>query len=642
MKTRKLLAILLGVAGLFYATAAAPAFAADAATPETPEMIVPDGYTVTRSQMPMRDGVELETLIIAPKNQDTTYPFLMERTPYGDWSDSKALEKRFQSGWKELSEEGYIFVLQHIRGRYNSGGDYVMYRGGRDRSDPKAVDDSTDTYDTVEWLIRNVPNNNGKAGIMGTSNPGSLAAMALIDSHPALKAASPQAAAIFQFTGDDFIHNGAFSLSPNYAYSQWRMWTKQNGAPAGSGKESPKKDLVGYNYADHYEFFLRLGPLRNVNDKFFKGQFPLWDELIAHPNFDEYWKSRAFDHLTKHTDVATLAVGGIYDPQDQKGPFGIFDTLNGSDKAGVVQMAVGPWRHGDWNASMEGGGRRLGDLDFGTATADVFRETVQAPFFAYHLKGKGSAFQGDAIMFQTGTNRWVRHEQYPPKTATLRKLYFHTGHSLSFDAPSAEKKAFEQYTYDPAYPVPHAPRPIPDYYSEQGQLWRTMDQRFAHLRPDVIFFETDELKEDLTISGEVVANLFASTSGTDADWVVKLIDVYPSDMPDQPKLAGYQYLVTGEIFRAKYRNSLAKPEPVKPGAILPYRFSLLSRDHVFKKGHRVLVQVQSSWFPMFDRNPGKFMEISTARDEDYQATTQRIYHSEKYPSAIEVYVDAGK
>ena len=598
----------------------------------------PDGYQVSVARVAMRDGVELETLIMRPLDSSVSYPLLLERMPFTGWDDpdklGKHLQARLNGRWQELSWDGYIFVLQHIRGRFNSGGDYVMYRGGRDQNDPQAVDDSTDAFDTIEWLLRHVPGHNGRVGIIGISNAGSLAAMALIDAHPALRAASPQGPAIFQFTGDDFIHNGAFSLSPIYAYSQWTYWL-----PGGPEKLT---DEVGYDHADHYEFFLRLGPLRNVNEKFFKGKFPLWNELISHPDFDEYWRSRAFDHLIERTNIPTLSVGGYYDTEDQKGPFGVFDTLKRHDEAGVVRLVVGPWLHGSWSSAEYEGGRRIGPLDFGSATADVYRAMIEAPFFAHYLKDKGPAPSGSAVMFQTGTNRWITHDRYPPATATLRKLYFRENNALSF-TPPASTGGFSQYVHDPRHPVPHAPRPIPDYFSKEGQLWRVKDQRFAYLRPDTVYFQTEILQEDVTITGEVVASLFASTSGTDADWVVKLIDVYPQDLkdPDSDRpapMAGYHYLVTAEVMRAKYQNDLSNPKPIEPGAVLPYRFSLLSRDHVFKKGHRILVQVQSSWFPMFDLNPGTFVNIPDASEGDFQRTTQRIYHTSEYPSSIDLHL----
>lgn len=611
-----------------------------------------EGYEVAIAQVAMRDGVKLETLIVRPNNASVRYPFLLERTPYSSWDDPaelrKQLQGRLRNGWRELSEDGYIFVVQHIRGRYGSGGDYVMYRGGRDRSDPRAVDDSTDAYDTIAWLLENVPGHNGRVGVMGGSNPGTLAAMTLIDPHPALKAVSPQAPAVFQFTGDDFIHYGAFSLSPNYAYSQWTMWQKtppeHKRKEGGMGNEG---DLVGYDYNDHYEFFLRLGPLRNVNERFFKGQMPLWDELISHPNFDEYWRSRDFAQLTSHTDIPTLIVGGYYDPQDQKGPFGMYDTLKKSDRAGVVRLVVGPWLHGSWNTTGNEGGRRLGALDFGTATADVYRASIQAPFFAHYLHDKGPMTLGSAIMFQTGSNRWIHHAQYPPAAAKLRQLYLQPNHGLAFTPPKGQG-SYSEYVHDPRYPIPHAPRPIPYYYTPKGQLWRLEDQRFASLGPDSVYFQTEELQEDVTLAGEVLANLYASTSGTDADWVVKLIDVHPQDLKEPvagpsgvaapSPMAGFHYLVTAEVFRAKYRQDLSKPRPVTAGAVVPYRFSLLSRDHVFKKGHRILVQVQSSWFPMFDINPGKFVNIPEANEADFQRTTQRIYHSARYPSAVDLHL----
>ena len=318
----------------------------------------------------------------------------MHRTPYIDWSkDVEAISTKFKNHWKELSDEGYIFVLQHVRGRYGSQGEYVIYRGVRDREDPKSIDDSTDTFDTIEWLLHNVPDSNGKVGIIGVSNPGAIAALALIDPHPALRAVSPQGPASFQFTGDDFFHNGAFSLAPNYAYSQWSMWKPE--------LDSEDEDLVGYAFDDRYEFFLRLGSLANVNKKYFNNEYGTWDLLTSHLTFDSFWKRREIDKHIQPTNIPTLVVGGYYDSQDQKGAFGVFEALKTSDKSHVVHLVVGPWLHGGWRDE----GRRLGKLDFDTATGDVYRATIQAPFFSHHLKGKGDLDFGEALMFQTGTNR---------------------------------------------------------------------------------------------------------------------------------------------------------------------------------------------------------------------------------------------
>lgn len=600
---------------------------------------LPRGYRAAEVDIPMRDGAVLRTSVLTPIDAVADLPIILERTPY-DISDATSYTDRLDGAWRELAADGYIFVLQNIRGRGASGGSYVMYRGLRNLSDPKATDDTTDARDTIDWLVRHVPGNSGRVGIIGVSNPGSLAALALIDPHPALRAVSPQAPANFQFTGDDFFHNGAFSLGPNYAYAQWSTWVA-------SEADMPNRDLVGFEYADQYEFFLRLGSLANVNERYFHHRYPLWDELVGHLTMDDYWRSREFGEIAHHTEIPTLLVGGLYDPQDQKGPFGTFDALHDSDTGGKVHLVVGPWLHGGWGRAADGG-RALGELDFGSATGDVYRARIEAPFFARYLKDRDGAALPAITMFQTGTNRWIESPS-DVGTPVRRTLYLRSGHRLSFEPPTAGESAFDEYVSDPANPVPHAPRPIPKYYTRDGQLWRVLDQRFSYMRPDTLYYETEPLDREVVIGGELKANLLASTTGTDTDWVVRLIDVYPEhaaapSVPDhhqasqfgpQERMSGFHYLVSGEILRAKFRHGFATPAPVVPGLPESYQFSLMKRNHVFRPGHRILIEVQSSWFPLFDRNPGRFMDIARATEADYQPTTQRVFHSPTLASGIE-------
>lgn len=576
----------------------------------------------------MRDGVSLGTVIIEPLNSEIPAPIILMRTPFAiDWENS--VTRLFDTAWKELSEEGYIFVLQNIRGRFRSEGRYVLYRGVRDTTKPGTVDDATDSYDTIEWLINQVPNNNGRVGIMGGSHPGTLAALSLLEPHPALQAVSPQAPALNQFIGDDFFHYGAFSLAPNYEYAQWSYWAERSPEP-------PRRDLVGYDYNDLYEFFLRNTPISKINEKIFKDRFWIWNELIEHPTLDDYWRTRELDMLITEASVPTLIVGGWYDVQDQYGPFGLYRSLNRTDHDGQVRLVIGPWLHNEWMRAKDGG-RALLDFDFGSATAEYYRRDLLGRFFSKYLWQRDEKELAEITFFQTGSNRWKSYDALPSRSVKKRRLYFAADGKLHFDRAPVKNNVYDTYIADPNNPVPHAPRPLPKYYSEKGQLWRLMDQRFATMRPDVAGYETEVLEQDVIVTGDITANLFAATEGTDADWVVKLIDVYPQEYPQNPKLAGYHYLVSGEIFRAKFRNSFSLPEALTPNRAEQYRIDLLPRDHVFKKGHRIRVQVQGSWFPLFDANPGSFVNIMQATQQDFIRTEHRIYRSEEQPSHIELF-----
>lgn len=589
----------------------------------------PPGYRVEQVLIPMRDGVELGTVIVRPETHDEPPPIILMRTKFAiDREDS--VRRLFDTAWRELAEDNYIFVLQNVRGRFRSQGQYVLYQGVRDRSDPSSTDDSTDAYDTIDWLVKNVPGNNGRVGIMGGSQPGTLAAMALLEPHPALKASSPQAPAVNQFVGDDFFHYGAFSLAPNFEYAQWSYWAENSPSP-------PRKNLVGYDYDDLFEFFVEHTPISRINERKFHNRFWIWDELIAHPTLDDYWRVRQLDKLISNTTVPTLIVGGWYDVQDQYGPFGLYRSLNGNDKDNQVRLVIGPWLHNEWMRA-EDGGRALMHFDFGSATAEYYRRELLGRFFSKHLWQRQEKDLAEVTFFQTGSNRWRTYDSLPPRISEKRKIYFAANGRLEFDKRPTSNDGFDSYVADPLNPVPHAPRPMPEYYTKAGQLWRLEDQRFATLRPDVIGYESEVLEEDLTITGDVTVNLYASTDGTDADWVVKLIDVYPQESEDNPELAGYHYMVSAEIFRAKFRSSFADPQPLKPNVPALYKLDLLPRDHVFKKGHRIRIQVQGSWFPLFDANPGKFVNIMQANREDFVRTEHRIYRSTDKASHIEVSV----
>lgn len=576
-------------------------------------------FSKTDAMIPMRDGVKLNTIIYAPKDAKGLLPFVMMRTPYGIESRGpRALKEYF----KDLADDGYIFVFQDIRGRHKSDGQFVMSRPPRDPKDPKAVDEASDTNDTIDYLLKNITNNNGRVGMLGISYPGWLTVMALTDPHPALKAASPQASPADMFIGDDFHHNGAFRLSYGFEYVAMMETDKTNAS-------------FKFDRYDTYEWYLKLGALSNVNPKYFKGKMPTWNDFVEHPNYDAFWKKQASAPYLNKVSVPTLHVAGWFDQEDFYGPLKTYELLEKHDKSDQNFLVVGPWNHGGWQA---GAGDKLGKITFENETGKHFRK-VQASFFAKHLKDKDSKHP-EALMFQTGSNKWVEHAHWPPKDVTTRKLYFHPNGKLAFEIPGEAKVAFDQYISDPAKPVPYRPRPVtPTYPGPEWQVWMVEDQRFTQHRPDVLTYETDVLEEDITVAGSLTANLFAATSGTDCDWVVRLIDVYPETIEKSPAMGGYQLLISGEPTRARFRKSLEKPEPVTPGEVNEYTIDLHWSHHCFRKGHKIMVQVQSSWFPLIDRNPQKYIpNIFEAKDSDFQTARQQVYRSPKYPSAISMQV----
>jgi putative CocE/NonD family hydrolase len=572
--------------------------------------------------IPMRDGVRLHTEIYRPKNGKEALPFLLERTPYGTHDDDHGYAMMLNF-YKELIEDGYILVIQDIRGRFKSEGQFVMLRNPRDKDDTKAIDESTDTYDTVDWLLKNVPQNNGRVGVLGISYGGWLTVEAMIDPHPAIKAVSEQASPIDMFLGDDFHHNGAFRLA--YGMEYVAAMEESNGI-------TPFK----FDKYDHYQWYLDLGALSNVNQKYAHGRLPTWNAFVEHPNYDDYWKRQSVSTYLGAPKVPNLNVAGWWDQEDFYGPMTIYEIEEKQDQRHLNYLAVGPWNHGGW-AFSDTNGRKLGPLDFGSETSKYFREHIQAPWFAYWLKDKGSAPPG-AVAFQTGTNTWKSYDSWPPHAGmTNKKLYLGSDGNLSFEPPSNDE-GFDSYVSDPANPVPYVPRPI------DGSGWTTwllQDQRFVEYRPDVLTWKTDVLAKDVTVTGDVVADLFASTTGTDSDWVVKLIDVYPEEYPSDQKMGGYELIIADDVFRGRFRGSFEKPEPIMAGRATEYRIDLHTNDHCFLKGHRIMVQVQSTWFPLIDRNPQKFVSnIFNATEADYQKATQRVYCSERFPSHVELPVES--
>jgi uncharacterized protein len=571
--------------------------------------------------IPMRDGVRLHTEIDIPKNAHERLPFLLTRSAYG----LPHLNPAWVTGYEEIAAEGYIFVWQDIRGRFKSEGRFVMLRPSRDKSDTRAIDESTDTYDTIDWLIKNVPNNNGRVGMAGVSYSGWLTVMAMLDPHPALRAVSPQASPADMFVGDDFHHNGAFRLSYGFEYVAM-METQPNVV-----------EKFKFDQDDTYDWFLSLGPLRNVNDRYFQGKLPTWNDFVNHPNYDEFWKKQAFDPYLTRVTVPTLNVAGWWDQEDFYGPLRIYEQLEKNDSNHMNYLVVGPWNHGGW---ARGDGNRLAKLDFQLPTSRYFREQIQVPFFAYFLKDKGKPELAEAIMFQSGANEWRTYNEWPPSRQTVsRRLYFRENRKLSFDPPESNGgKPCDPYVSDPSKPVPYRMRPIqPISGSEAWETWLLEDQRFVNDRSDVLILQTDILTEDVTVTGNVAAHLVASTSGTDSDWIVKLIDVLPENYPQDPQMGGYQWMIANDVFRGRFRKSFERPEPLRPNQPEAYTIDLHSVNHSFRKGHRLMIQVQSTWFPLIDRNPQKYVEnIFAAKESDYQPATQCVYHSPRSSSYIEI------
>lgn len=596
-------------------------------------------YTKYEFLIPMRDGARLFTAVYAPKDTSQPYPFLLTRTPYSI-APYGVDNYRAQLGPSEqFDREGFIYVFQDARGRYMSEGEFQQVRPHiPDKRGPEDIDESADTYDTIEWLLKNIPNHNGRVGMIGISQPGFHVAASIIDSHPALKCASPQAPTADYYLGDDVYHNGAFMLAANF-------WFYSGFRPRAAGPHLPQpRPPFDSGTPDGYEFFLHLGPLAEVNQKLFNGEARYWQEIVDHPNYDEFWKSRSLWRFMNRVRCAVLNVGGWFDAEDPMGPFHIYRSVEKNNPATANMLVMGPWSHGGW---ARGDGDRLGNINFGVKTGAFFRDQILLPFFLHYLKDKPASLP-EAFMFLTGINEWRRFNEWPPRGATPMTLYFQSGEALKTQPPAESgQNLFDEYTSDPRRPVPYLG------YIVRGMTadYMTEDQRFASQRPDVLVYRTEPLTEDLTIAGPIKVNLQVSTSGTDSDFVVKLIDVYPGDYPTpapaagQPvpsnavRMGGYQQLVRGEPFRAKFRNSFERPEPMIPNQPTAIGFEMPDVYHTFRRGHRVMVQVQSSWFPVVDRNPQKFCDIPRARAEDFQKAVERVYRSRNLSSSITVLVE---
>jgi putative CocE/NonD family hydrolase len=592
-------------------------------------------YTKYELKIPVRDGVKLFTVVYVPKDDSRSYGILLKRTPYGVRPYGVDHYPSRLGPSEKLARAGFIFVYQDVRGRFLSEGKWLWATPHQpDKSGPSDVDESSDTYDTIDYLVAKVPNNNGKVGIWGISYPGFYAAAGMIDAHPALVAASPQAPVTDLFRGDDSFHNGAFCLAANFGFL---TFFSEQLEPARPQRRLPFE----YKTHDGYEFFLGLGPLSQANEKYFHGENPYWNHMVEHTTYDEFWQSRSLDLFIRNVPPAVLTVGGWYDAEDGYGPLKVFRGVEENDPDAANHLVMGPWSHGGW---AHGDGDRLGDVRFGSKTSEFYRDNIELAFFDYHLNGKGENDLAKASIFETGTNQWRKFDAWPPTDAESRRLYFRAGGKLSFEPP-AEEEASDEYLSDPSRPVPFV-----DFITQNvPRRYIVGDQRFASKRPDVLVYTTEVLERDVTLCGPVSPDLWVSTTGTDSDFVVKLIDVYPDDYPEPERgegdarpsagsMGGYQQLVRGDPIRAKFRHSLEKPEPMVPGELTRLRFTMPGICHAFRPGHRIMVQVQSSWFPLFDRNPQVFVDIPNAKPEDFQKATQRLSRSRGKGSSIQVLV----
>lgn len=597
-----------------------------AQTPAQDSAFIRDNFTKKEVQIPMRDGIRLFTTIYAPKNADQKYPILLNRTPY---SCSPYGKDAFRTGFQnmELARAGYIFVYQDVRGRYMSEGNFVDVRPfSPDKKAKTDIDEASDTYDAVDWLLKNVPNNNGKVGVYGISYPGFYATMAILAKHPAIKAVSPQAPVTDWFKGDDFHHNGAFCLMDAFGF----YYAAGFGLPRKGPETSHGRPFNGWNTPDNYNFYLKMGALPNYKAKFIRDSVPFWDDLMAHPDYDAWWQARNPRPHLQDVQPAVLTVGGLFDAEDCYGAWRVYEAIEKQNPRAISnRLVMGPWVHGGWART---GGDRLGHVNFKEQTSAFYRKNIELPFFEYYLKDKGTMDLPDAYIFQTGENQWKSWTQWPPQQSVRTPYYFQEKGGLTTKMPQ-NAMGFDEYVSDPNKPVPYTE----DVHLQRTRTYMCDDQRFAARRPDVLVYETEVLANPVAVDGTLTAEIYVSSTGTDADFVVKLIDVYPDTLSlvdNGLPMGGYQMLVRGEIMRARYRNSFEKPEPIYEGTIQRIKFDLPDVAHTFLPGHKIMVQVQSSWFPLMDRNPQKFVNINEAKDEDFVKANQRIYRSGRNTSNI--------
>lgn len=610
---------------------------ANAQTENQDSAWIKDNYTKQELSIPMRDGIKLFTTVYLPNDKSEKHPILMVRTPYSCAPYGKEFSSRLWGGhWKYYARENYIIIVQDVRGKWMSEGDFVDVRPFNKNKKGTEIDEASDTYDAIDWIVKNVSGNNGNVGIFGISYPGFYAAMAAASNHPALRAVSPQAPVTDWFMGDDFHHNGAFFQMDGFSFY------------SGFGKPRPKPTTVGpsgftFPIRDNYKFYLE-NTLPDLM-KHMKDSVQFWKDMYTHPNYDDWWKARNARTAMYNIKPAILVVGGLFDAEDCWGAWNLYKAIEKQNPSTNNKIVMGPWYHGQWSSSD---GTQLGNVKFGSNTAQWYQNNIEIPFFNYYLKGKGSDPKlSEATIFFTGENQWRKLEQWPP-VGNGRDIYLEENGSLSWNRPGKQNN-FTEYISDPAKPVPYTE----DVHFRRTREYMTDDQRFASRRPDVLTFETYPLEEDLTLAGAVMANLKVSITGTDADFVVKVIDVfpddfkYPGDVPQAGRtvggsypMDGYQMLVRGEIMRGKFRNSFSAgsggetPTPFTPGKVETVKFELPDVAHTFKKGHRLMIQIQSSWFPLADRNPQQFMNIYEAKETDFKKATIKIYHDAANPSTI--------
>ncbi|AKF81655.1 X-Pro dipeptidyl-peptidase [Myxococcus fulvus 124B02] len=633
VSSRRLVAVLLCVL-------ASPALAQRSKPPEGPPPEraerIRKGYTKFEYRIPMRDGVKLFTSVYAPVDASPAkkYPILLVRTPYSVAPYGLDRYRGALGPGEEFEKDGYIFVFQDVRGRNMSEGEFVNVRPHNpNKRGPKDIDESTDTYDTIDWMVKRLPNNNGKVGQWGISYPGFYTSAGAIDSHPALKAVSPQAP-IADWFWDDMHRHGAFNLT--LAFNFFATFGKPRPAPT----DNEDWNRFQFGTPDGYQFFLDLGPLSNADTKHMKGDVAFWKDVVAHPNYDAFWQARNLLPHLKNIKAAVLTVGGWYDTEDLYGPLRTYAAIEKQNPGTQNTLLIGPWPHGGW---ARGEVDKLADTEFGFNTAEAFQTLAQG-FFKYHLKGGAKPEVPEAMVFETGANRWRQFDAWPPKGLRETRLFFQPKGGLSMKAPTGTNtaEAFAEYISDPAKPVPYTQEILTRWSSS----FMAEDQRFASTRPDVLVFQTEPLEQDLTVAGPLEAELWVSTTGSDADWVVKLVDVNPGTMRGWSRAdaekglenrGAQQTLIRGEPFRGRFRDSYSEPKPFKPGEVTKVRFTMNDVFHTFQRGHRVMIQVQSSWFPFIDRNPQTFVpNIFEAKESDFTRAFHRVYHSTSHPSSLKV------
>ena len=593
-------------------------------------------YTKYEYRIPMRDGKRMFTSVYVPKDDSEPAPILMSRTPYSVAPYGVDKYKTEVGPSVEFGKLGkYIIVYQDVRGRNMSEGEFInMTPHKPNKKGPTDVDESSDTYDTIDWLVKNIPNNNGRVGTWGISYPGFYTAAGMIDAHPAHKAASPQAPITDWFTGDDFHRNGALYLP--HAFNFLIGFGKPRPEPI-----VPKRgETFDHGTPDGYKFFLNMGPLYNANEKYYKNEISFWNDMMKHGTYDEFWQSRNLRPHLKSIKPAVMTVGGWFDAENLYGAMNVYRSVEKTSQTQNM-LVMGPWRHGGWSRDA---GDKLGDVSFNAKTSDYYRKNIELTFFDFHLRGKGENKLPEAYVFETGTNVWRKYDVWPPKETKEAALYLQPGGKLSLTAPKDGSDAFDEYVSDPAKPVPF----ITGIAVGMTVEHMLDDQRFAASRPDVLVYQTDPLEQDMTFSGPVRPELFVSTTGTDSDWIVKLIDVFPDDYetvepdvrgrnaPKKTPMNGYQMMVRGEVMRGKFRNSFSTPEAFVPGKAASVAYDMNDINHTFRRGHRIMIQIQSSWFPLVDRNPQKFLDIYSAKEADFVKATQRVYRGGDKTTRIKV------